>query len=334
MSAAPILTVLRNGEMLKAFSIEDEALLGRGEGCVIRLEDRAISRQHAVFRRTADGVQLEKRSEFGPILLNGAECTSAIVKDGDVINIGPYLMKMSISRDAKVSFGAPSELDSGSSSNSNSSEFESNVNSSDLVALSTAPPGIDSSVVSPDAAIEVVGGFAPPDEPAMQPALDSSVTTPEGSAIEPPVGASSDALGVESPSSLESNVAPDYNTGVMVDESASTKLVAAAKIDVQLVFSPGTANHTTFPLDRDEVSIGRGKGCDIIINDKRSSRKNTVIQRSGAVFIIRDLNSSNGTFVNGARITEAQLSGDDKIRIGDVEFEFKALSADYAAREG
>src|SRR3954469_5481064 len=93
MGAAALLTILRDGEVVKKQPLEGEADVGRAEGCVIRLEDRAISRQHALFRPVGDGFQVEKKSEFGPLTVNGAECTRAFLKEGDVISIGPYLVK-------------------------------------------------------------------------------------------------------------------------------------------------------------------------------------------------------------------------------------------------
>src|SRR5262245_25284854 len=102
MAAVAMLTVLKNGETVKSLPIEGEAVLGRGEGCVIRLEDRAISRQHAVFWKSAEGVHVEKRSEFAPLMVNGAECTRALLKEGDVISIGPYLLKLNVGQNQKT----------------------------------------------------------------------------------------------------------------------------------------------------------------------------------------------------------------------------------------
>src|SRR3954465_5728929 len=93
MGAAAQLLITRDGEVLKKQSLEGEVDVGRAEGCVVRLEDRAISRQHALFRPVGDGFQVEKKSEFGPLTVNGAECTRAFLKEGDVISIGPYLVK-------------------------------------------------------------------------------------------------------------------------------------------------------------------------------------------------------------------------------------------------
>src|SRR4051812_45760213 len=93
MGAAAQLTILRDGEVVKKQPLDGEVDVGRAEGCVIRLEDRAISRQHALFRPVGDGFQVEKKSEFGPLTVNGSECTRAFLKEGDVISIGPYLVK-------------------------------------------------------------------------------------------------------------------------------------------------------------------------------------------------------------------------------------------------
>jgi pSer/pThr/pTyr-binding forkhead associated (FHA) protein len=63
MGAAPVLTILKNGETIKSQSLEGECVLGRAEGCVIRLDDRAISRQHAVLRPVSGGVQIERKAK-------------------------------------------------------------------------------------------------------------------------------------------------------------------------------------------------------------------------------------------------------------------------------
>ena len=52
MSALPVLIVTKEGETLKSLPIEGDISVGRGEGNVIRLEDRAVSRQHALVRKT------------------------------------------------------------------------------------------------------------------------------------------------------------------------------------------------------------------------------------------------------------------------------------------
>src|SRR5271170_5970143 len=98
MRAAAFLNITRDGETIRKVPIEGEAMLGRAEGCVIRLDDRAISRQHALFKAVGDGVQVEKKSIFAPLTVNGQDCTRAVLKEGDIIALGPYLVKLSITR--------------------------------------------------------------------------------------------------------------------------------------------------------------------------------------------------------------------------------------------
>ena len=72
-SGFPQLTVSKNGEVIKTLPLEGEAVLGRGDACAICLDDRAVSRQHAVFRLVAGNLQVERKSEFAPIWVNGQD---------------------------------------------------------------------------------------------------------------------------------------------------------------------------------------------------------------------------------------------------------------------
>ena len=50
-------------------------------------------------------------------------------------------------------------------------------------------------------------------------------------------------------------------------------------------------------------------------------------------FVAQDMGSGNGTYVNGNKITEQELAGEDVIRIGDTEFVFKAENKEYFQQE-
>ena len=91
--------------------------------------------------------------------------------------------------------------------------------------------------------------------------------------------------------------------------SPTRPLQPESLLQVRLVFKPGDANVTELPISQDEIVIGRGRDCDIVLNDKKSSRRNSTIVRQGLTFVIRDLGSSNGTYVNGERVTERELAG-------------------------
>lgn len=64
--------------------------------------------------------------------------------------------------------------------------------------------------------------------------------------------------------------------------------------------------------------IGRDKKCTISINDTKSSRQHAKVYFDGVQFMIEDLNSTNGTIVNGKNIFKEALSENDEIMIGDT----------------
>jgi len=69
-------------------------------------------------------------------------------------------------------------------------------------------------------------------------------------------------------------------------------------------------------LDRDTTSIGRWEGNDIVLGDQEASRRHAQIRREAGRYVLVDLGSKNGTFVNGAPIAGATpLRDGDEISI-------------------
>ncbi|OFZ53859.1 MAG: hypothetical protein A2428_06380 [Bdellovibrionales bacterium RIFOXYC1_FULL_54_43] len=344
MGAAPILNILRNGEMIRSVPIEGEAILGRSEGCVIRLEDRAISRQHVLFRLTGDGVQVEKKSEFAPLLVNGRDCTKAILKEGDVLSLGPYVLQLKI---AEAATEAPERASAPVLSANNLPQLGNKdptrpLETQDQSVAAEPGPNAELAVLDlplngpstgnelgdagrkdPDLEANSLGGklelidpVAEGGEPEMVQA-DGQRLAPAAAA--PPVLAPAEEI--------------EISEVILADSDAPTKVAPLGRIAIRLIFKPGEANVEEFELTKDEITIGRGKNCEIVLNDKKASRKNTLIRKSGMNFVIKDLDSANGTFVNGNKITEQELTGDDKIRIGEIEFLFQASSVEFKAQE-
>jgi hypothetical protein len=70
---------------------------------------------------------------------------------------------------------------------------------------------------------------------------------------------------------------------------------------------------------RDRLTIGRGKENKLVIEDNGISRKHAVIEPTSAGWLIRDLNSTNGTRLNGVRITNAViLKAGDRLELGET----------------
>jgi pSer/pThr/pTyr-binding forkhead associated (FHA) protein len=77
-------------------------------------------------------------------------------------------------------------------------------------------------------------------------------------------------------------------------------------------------------FDKQEIVVGREEGCEIYLpNDVAISRLHCKIIKKGENFVVIDLNSKNGTYVNGQRITEKILEIGDKIKVGKTKIYFQ-----------
>ncbi len=79
------------------------------------------------------------------------------------------------------------------------------------------------------------------------------------------------------------------------------------------------------------VSIGREAGNLVQLDDNEVSRRHAEIRRVGETFIVGDLKSSNGTYLNEARVERAELSSGDRIRIGRTVLVYAKDGEDPAA---
>jgi predicted component of type VI protein secretion system len=87
----------------------------------------------------------------------------------------------------------------------------------------------------------------------------------------------------------------------------------------RLVMSQGPQPGQTFTLDQERITLGRDPSSDIMISDPQVSRQHARLTRQDEMIVIEDLGSTNGTFVNGMRLTGPHtLVNSDVIGLGDV----------------
>lgn len=92
----------------------------------------------------------------------------------------------------------------------------------------------------------------------------------------------------------------------------------------QLVILSGVAQDTSIPLDDGVVTVGRSPDSTLVIVDEYTSTYHAKLQRSGEAWSITDLDSTNGTKVNGQRITNTvSLPTYTPVTIGTTTFELR-----------
>lgn len=99
----------------------------------------------------------------------------------------------------------------------------------------------------------------------------------------------------------------------------------ATPSQARLVVLQGPVNRPQIELVSQSVVIGRGPSNLLVINDSNVSRHHARIDLVNAIWIIFDLSSVNGTFVNGVRITRQALRAGDRIQIGAAVLEFQLV---------
>ena len=107
-------------------------------------------------------------------------------------------------------------------------------------------------------------------------------------------------------------------------------------MQARLIAYPPDRAAITRPLaPRGSLRIGRGEDCDLPIDHPSISRRHAELDAQDGAWLLRDLGSKNGCFVEGSRVVaEARLERQCWMRLGDVYCEFAPLSAaDVAAAE-
>jgi len=85
---------------------------------------------------------------------------------------------------------------------------------------------------------------------------------------------------------------------------------------------------TRIAIEEEPITIGRLPECAIVINDHNVSRRHAQVFRDGDAIIVADLDSTNGTKVNGQSITRLRLNNGDVITVGTTRIYFETTQQD------
>jgi hypothetical protein len=125
------------------------------------------------------------------------------------------------------------------------------------------------------------------------------------------------------PPQLESGATMVYKprTPIAPDEAAAD--VALAQEIVTL-----TMDGVRHEIDKRRVVLGRSKDCDIQLADPNVSRRHAELRQEGSAYWLIDLDSTNGSQVNGNRTARAKLESGDTITVGSTDLVFERRLAE------
>jgi pSer/pThr/pTyr-binding forkhead associated (FHA) protein len=161
-----------------------------------------------------------------------------------------------------------------------------------------------------------------PRSPAIPPPITDANTCPYcGTIRDPLTGACACTVSADTPFGPPDAGPVPASSPFGVDAWSAPSVGGAPR----LVALDGPYAGQQFPLRSGETTIGREPGRDVaLIGDPTTSRRHAVIVQQNGAFVLRDEGSANGTFVNGARVTEQTLQLGDEVRFGSNRFRFES----------
>ena len=281
------ITVLRNNRTIadKKFSPEnsDILLIGRSRDCHIVLDDRKVSRIHAEIVSEETSWKIRAKNKDGMLDINGIVQEEKQLGHADILKAGPFDIKIELPVDILETAGVEQ-----------------------TETVSPSPTEGDGTTLEEFATEGEEGEFAAEDEQEEfgTEAEEGDFSTEEGQ----------DGFDTE-------GEGEGFSTE---DEYEENTVVASGFASYTLEIFGEHAPYDAYKIEDAEVLIGRDPDkCHILLRDPEVSSLNTAIKKSDSQITIEDIESSNGTILNGKRINKAVLQHGDEFVIGSTSFSYK-----------
>jgi pSer/pThr/pTyr-binding forkhead associated (FHA) protein len=307
------LTVLKNHVPINSVTVEipdvsekHEIFVGRSNDCHVVIDDSLISRHHFVIKNDGAEWFCEKLSQLGLLSIHGRTDSRLKINSGDEIKCGHYsiivsdfpikktdAIDQSSSLDSVVSSTLMGQLDS------LVSETPLPVKELDQTVVYEEEPAAENLVQETD---EFKEDLEYPDNSLSNFNSNEEILTSENA-----------------DTSLDSGDA--FSSEESSQEDADSTRIFSTFVNYQLLIFGDFAPYDRFQFEDDEIFIGRDQAkCQIVLQDPEVSSVHAVLRRNINDIIVEDLNSSNGTILNGERINKARLHTGDEFIIGSTTF--------------
>ncbi|TNE98188.1 MAG: FHA domain-containing protein [Deltaproteobacteria bacterium] len=353
------LSVLRDNKLIEEADLTPEIqgigdasvslFIGRSDDCHVCLEDQQVSREHAKITYKDGNWKIGQVSDYGGLIVNGVPVEEKELNNGDVITVGPYILNVfgigSVipSLETKSEPVVPDSDDSDDDGTEvmenptdDEGETETEALNSEDEFDSDSPTETETESIADDDPFGEAGAGEVDEFAAPQGAADD-LFEDDGGDEESPDFTSSDfeqegAEGGDGEFGYEEDGGDDmFDEGGddyavdTVDDESTKVFQTFARFELELFGE--SAPFDKFIIDKPETFIGRDpEKCDIVLNDPEVSAKHAVIRKNNITCVLEDLNSGNGTLLNGARINKSNLTNNDEFIIGETTFTVHIIS--------
>lgn len=354
--AAPKLQLFLRGELVHEIPFDRPTIrIGRMRENELVINNLSVSRFHAKLEQTEQGFALQDLGSENGLWVNGRRVKACRVGPGDRIQIGKHEIHIVPDGEAETRAPAPASGDPQSAAPPELMEPEgeellpaparsvraAQPDPFDLATLDTdgevAPPaasadGADDLFGEVDAAGELqapdLAEFdvseidlrdpAPPAAETAQAAPEAPAPLLDVPAAKPPA----DLLDEPDPEDAATELVGLTPAAPPAAEPPPAEGAGAADGHAGLILQRGGRLERVIGWQGDRMILGRATECDIVLATPEVSRRHAMIVRDGDRFEVRDLESINGTFVNGERVTRRTLQVGDVVRVEDFELTF------------
>lgn len=292
--------------------VSDTLNIGSQPSCDITIHSSVVSPLHALISRDGEDLLLADNDSSGGSFVNGARVINCRLSLGDTITFGDQAFSVVCRHDEPTS-AEPIATASPASA------------PSDSQATAAAP--VVESGAAPDDQQTLVAAAAidPSDQQTLVAAstIDSSVATDDQQTL---------VASVDELVAIQGDVQEARGRGGSIQPPPAIKPVPAASMPaakvVELVGRMEPVAGRVFFLNKPMLTVGRSPFNDIILKAESVSSHHAEIECQEGRWWLRDLFSSNGSYINGVRVEEQELLAGDIVMFGELALDFDPAGKD------
>jgi pSer/pThr/pTyr-binding forkhead associated (FHA) protein len=335
--AGPKLQLLFEGKLVAEVPFLGAPIrIGRLKGNDVVINNLSTSRFHATLTEQGGGWVLADLGSENGSWVNGRRVKECRVGPGDRVQIGKHDLVIVPAGGADAQADAAPELTEGEPELTDPVPRMAEVvlESEDAADLSPLASGAE--LAAPDEAIEELPSadlgaelFGGDGEAAAASDLgqyDVSESDLRDPAVEEPIPLETEAPTVlltdeNDATQMRAPVAPADPAGLREALDAA-EAPAAVSLHAGIILQREGRLESVIQWELDRMTLGRAAECEIVLATPEISRRHALLVREAGRYEVRDLESINGTHVNGEKVTRRELKSGDVIRIEDFEMTF------------